>query len=55
MSNWIEVGKIEDIPALGARVVKNGDVDIAVFRNNKDEVLRLMMSVRIVKGNYHRA
>jgi len=38
MSNWIEVGKIEDIPALGARVVKNGDVDIAVFRNNKDEV-----------------
>ncbi|MCW8853719.1 MAG: nitrite reductase small subunit NirD [Gammaproteobacteria bacterium] len=38
MSNWIEVGKIEDIPALGARVVKNGNVDIAVFRNNKDEV-----------------
>ena len=38
MSNWIEVGKIEDIPALGARVVKNGDVDIAVFRNSKDEV-----------------
>lgn len=38
MSNWIEVGKIEDIPPLGARVVKNGDIDIAVFRNNKDEV-----------------
>ena len=38
MSNWIEVGKIEDIPVLGARVVKNGDVDIAVFRNNKDQV-----------------
>jgi len=38
MSNWVEVGKVEDIPALGARVVKNGDVDIAVFRNNKDEV-----------------
>ncbi|MDH5471945.1 MAG: nitrite reductase small subunit NirD [Gammaproteobacteria bacterium] len=38
MSNWIEVGKIEDIPPLGARVVKNGNVDIAVFRNNKNEV-----------------
>ena len=38
MSNWVEVGKLEDIPALGARVVKNGDVDIAVFRNTKDEV-----------------
>jgi len=38
MSNWVEVGKLEDIPPLGARVVKNGAVDIAVFRNNKDEV-----------------
>ena len=27
MSNWIEVGKVEEIPSLGARVVKNGDVD----------------------------
>ena len=38
MSNWIEVGKVEDIPPLGARVVKNGDTDIAVFRNSKDEI-----------------
>ena len=38
MSNWVEVGKLEDIPPLGARVVKNGAVDIAVFRNTKDEV-----------------
>lgn len=38
MSNWVEVGQLEDIPPLGARVVKNGAVDIAVFRNNKDEV-----------------
>ena len=38
MSNWVEVGKVEDIPPLGARVVKNGDTDIAVFRNNRDEV-----------------
>lgn len=38
MSNWVEVGTLEDIPPLGARVVKNGDTDIAVFRNSKDEV-----------------
>ena len=38
MSNWIEVGSVEDIPVLGARVVRNGDVDIAVFRNKNDEV-----------------
>ena len=38
MSNWIEVGSVEDIPALGARVVKNGDQNIAVFRNANDEV-----------------
>jgi len=38
MSNWIEVGTIEDIPVLGARVVKNGEAEIAVFRNKNDEV-----------------
>jgi nitrite reductase [NAD(P)H] small subunit len=38
MSNWIEVGAVEDIPVLGSRVVKNGDAEIAVFRNNNDEI-----------------
>lgn len=38
MANWIEVGSVEDIPVLGARVVKNGRDEIAVFRNKKDEV-----------------
>lgn len=38
MSSWIEVGLVEDIPVLGARVVKNGESDIAVFRNSNDEV-----------------
>ncbi len=41
MSNWVEVGKVEDIPALGARVVQNGDNNIAVFRNANDEVFAL--------------
>ena len=38
MSNWVEVGLVEEVPVLGARVVKNGEVDIAVFRNANDEV-----------------
>ncbi len=38
MSNWIEIGSIEDIPVLGARVVRNGDTDIAIFRNSNDEI-----------------
>ncbi len=38
MSNWVEVGSVEDIPPLGARVVKNGEKEIAVFRNANDEV-----------------
>jgi nitrite reductase [NAD(P)H] small subunit len=38
MSNWTEVGSVEDIPVLGARVVKNGDQNIAVFRNANNEV-----------------
>ncbi|OIQ81193.1 assimilatory nitrite reductase small subunit [mine drainage metagenome] len=29
---WIEVGSIEDIPALGARVIKTGQGQIAVFK-----------------------
>ncbi|MDH3354354.1 MAG: nitrite reductase small subunit NirD [Chromatiales bacterium] len=37
MSNWIEVGKLEDIPRLGSRVVKMGDIEIAIFRTDKDE------------------
>jgi nitrite reductase (NADH) small subunit len=41
MSEWIEVGVIEDIPRLGARVVRSAGRDIAVFRNAKDEVFAL--------------
>lgn len=41
MSNWIEVGKVEDIPQLGARVVKTPSGDIAVFRTSSDEVFAL--------------
>ena len=41
MTDWIEIGSIDDIPRLGARVVNTPDGDIAVFRNNKDEVFAL--------------
>jgi len=41
MSNWIEVGTIEDIPKLGARVVKTSSGDIGVFRTADDEIFAL--------------
>jgi nitrite reductase (NADH) small subunit len=36
--NWIEIGIINDIPQLGARVVERSEGDIAVFRTADDEV-----------------
>lgn len=41
MSDWVKVSALEDIPRLGARVVKSAQGDIAVFRNNEDEVFAL--------------
>jgi len=38
MSNWTAIAKLEDIPQLGARVVKSGDTEIAVFRTAADEI-----------------
>ena len=40
--NWIEVCRVEDIPALGARVVRSARGNIAVFRNAGDEVFALL-------------
>ena len=36
--HWVAVGRIEDIPRRGARCVKNGETDIAVFRTVDDQV-----------------
>jgi nitrite reductase (NADH) small subunit len=41
MNDWIKVSHIDDIPRLGARVVKSAHGDIAVFRNAEDEVFAL--------------
>ena len=38
---WVRVATLEDIPQLGARVVKSGHGDIAVFRTAEDEVFAL--------------
>ena len=41
MISWIRVCRTEEIPPLGARVVKRARGDIAVFRNDADEVFAL--------------
>jgi len=38
---WIEVGRLDDIPRLGARVVRASTGDIAVFRAADDHVFAL--------------
>jgi nitrite reductase (NADH) small subunit len=41
MAAWTRVANVNDIPQLGARVVKSADGDIAVFRNSEDEIFAL--------------
>jgi nitrite reductase [NAD(P)H] small subunit len=41
MKDWIEVGVVEDIPRLGARVVQVAGKKIAVFRTTEDEIFAL--------------
>jgi nitrite reductase (NADH) small subunit len=38
MNDWIEIGRIDDIPRLGARVVNRADGNIAIFRTASDEI-----------------
>ena len=41
MSNWIEIGAVEEIPKLCSRVVETAKGDIAVFRAADDHVFAL--------------
>jgi len=41
MNNWTDILHVNDIPLLGARVVRHGSLDIAVFRTADDEVFAL--------------
>jgi nitrite reductase (NADH) small subunit len=40
-AEWTRVCRVDEIPPLGARVVKSALGDIAVFRNAEDEVFAL--------------
>ena len=39
--DWVNIGSINDIPKLGARVVRTDDGDIAVFRTANDKIFAL--------------
>ena len=39
--NWIEVGRMNDIPQLGSRVVETDKGNIAIFRTAEDEIFAL--------------
>lgn len=41
MSQWIEIARLEDIPRLGARVLRTDTMDIALFRTADDRVFAL--------------
>lgn len=41
MTEWIDIGALEDVPRRGARVLKTGAGCIAVFRTAEDEVFAL--------------
>jgi len=41
MTDWIEIAKLDDIPRLGARVLRTDTMDIAVFRTAQDQVFAL--------------
>lgn len=39
--NWLDIGRLDDIPRRGARCVKNGEMTIALFRTADDRVFAL--------------
>lgn len=42
MMDWIDIGKLADIPRLGARTVETGLGQVAVFRTADDDVFALI-------------
>lgn len=38
---WVAIGDLTDIPVLGARCVKNGDMTIAVFRSADNQIFAI--------------
>jgi nitrite reductase (NADH) small subunit len=39
--DWMDVGTLEDVPVLGARVVRTDEGDVAVFRTADDQIFAL--------------
>jgi nitrite reductase (NADH) small subunit len=39
---WIDIGRIEDLPQRGARLVRLSGVPVAVFRTAEDEIFALV-------------
>lgn len=40
-TEWIDIGRLDDIPQQGARTVRTPDGDIAIFRTRDDQVFAL--------------
>jgi nitrite reductase (NADH) small subunit len=38
MSRWVKVAPLQEIPKLGARIVRTKDIDIGVFRLEDDRI-----------------
>ncbi len=60
MNQWTEISKLEDIPTLGARILRTDTMDIAIFRTANNEIFALKdscphkggpLSQGIVHGN----
>ena len=41
MTTWTKIARLEDIPRLGARVLRTDTMDIAIFRTAADQVFAL--------------
>jgi nitrite reductase (NADH) small subunit len=41
MTQWIDIADLDEIPRLGARVIRTDTMDIAVFRTRDDQVFAL--------------
>lgn len=41
MGQWLEIAKLDDIPALGARVLSIGNLEIALFRTGENQIFAL--------------
>jgi nitrite reductase (NADH) small subunit len=42
MPGWIDIGRVEDLPRRGARVLRGSNPPVAVFRTAEDEVFALV-------------